>query len=704
MKLGGCGTDYMSNVTSENEVSGHSIPSFQTFDGFLANKLSFRVFTKATRLPLSGALGEILFVALSYYIAGRLGILTAIPPGLATAIWPASGIAVAACLLLGYRVWPGIFVGSFLLNVVTLFHNPSVHSLELSIFVAFCVGIGSSVQALLAASLAKRFLGKQLFSHSHNVFRFTIISAVSCLLAATVATTSLTVAGFTPRIAFNETWLTWWLGDLAGILVLTPVLVMGPLDLRFPKGLRHLFEGFTILGVFVLLMLAGLSETLKIHPALFSLVLVVFVFVAAFRLGYLGTFSALLIAISLSIWGTARGLGPFVGPQIKPNDALLVLQGFVVLATLMGNTVVAVLRERDRVEDSFRRFKFIADNSRDPAFLVDENGSFSYFNTAAWQTLGYLEDELRTMTVFDIDPFLQKEEFLLIFDRVFDGEFKSIETVHRTKKGQEIPVEVSASPFVFDGKRFFFAIARDISDSKKAEIQMRVYADQLGRTNKELEQFASVASHDLKAPLRNISNCGQLLAVRLKGKLNEEETGFLSFVSKGVEDMQRLIDSLLEYSRIGWEKETLEKIDVKSTVLKVLDTLKPSIEETGAQIILNNLPIVHAHSIQIEILFQNLISNSLKFKGERYPRVEISAKRSNGNWIFSILDNGIGIRQGEQEKAFQAFQRLHPSDKYPGSGIGLATCRKVAEAHGGKIWMESKEGSGTAIYFSIPDH
>src|SRR5439155_6180874 len=235
----------------------------------------------------------------------------------------------------------------------------------------------------------------------------------------------------------------------------------------------------------------------------------------------------------------------------------------------------------------------------------------------------------------------------------------------------------------------------------------------LARSNRELEQFAYVASHDLQEPLRMITSYTQLIAKRYQQRLDDDAKEFMHFAVDGALRMQRLIQGLLEYSRVGTRGKPFEPTDGEQAFSGALANLKIGVEESGATVTHAPLPKLMADSIQLTQLFQNLIANALKFRTEKPPHIHLGVERRlrvNAaslnvppyEWIFQVRDNGIGIERRYFERVFLIFQRLHTPDRYPGTGIGLAICKKIVERHGGRIWVESEPGCGTTFSFALP--
>ncbi len=241
----------------------------------------------------------------------------------------------------------------------------------------------------------------------------------------------------------------------------------------------------------------------------------------------------------------------------------------------------------------------------------------------------------------------------------------------------------------------------EIDSIKRAEEAFRKLSQELNRSNKELEEFAYVASHDLKEPLHVVSSFVCLLEKRLQSKLQDNEVEYLNFIKQGVEQARTLIRDLLEYSRIGREK-MIETVDFPSVIREVCEHLKVAIDESSANIHFGALPLVKANRLGMVQLFQNLIGNAIKYKSDHIPEIHISAQPNATGWIFTVQDNGMGIDPQFKDRIFDMFQRLHPRTDYSGTGVGLAICKKIVEYHGGRIWVESQVGQGAAFCFTLP--
>lgn len=241
-------------------------------------------------------------------------------------------------------------------------------------------------------------------------------------------------------------------------------------------------------------------------------------------------------------------------------------------------------------------------------------------------------------------------------------------------------------------------------ERQQAEESLKERATELMRSNTELEQFAYVASHDLQEPLRMVASYTQLLARRYKGKLGADADDFIHFAVDGVTRMQALINDLLAYSRVGTRAKPFEQTDCASILKQALDNLQLAIKDADAVVTSDPLPTVQADSLQLLQLFQNLLGNAVKFHGETLPRVHVSVQEEETGWLFSVRDNGIGIPAESKDRVFVIFQRLHNKSEYPGTGIGLAVCKKIVERHGGRIWVESEPEKGSTFFFTLSSH
>ncbi len=354
------------------------------------------------------------------------------------------------------------------------------------------------------------------------------------------------------------------------------------------------------------------------------------------------------------------------------------------------------------------RLLSIIDGSPDLIAAVDTGYRYLAFNNAFAREFEKIFGKSihQGMSLFEALAHLPEEmdNSIALWTRALDGESFSLSSEFGSTRLQRNPYEISFSPIRDDSGQIIGAvhILRDITERKKAEEALALKSEDLARSNQELEQFAYIASHDLQEPLRMVSSYVQLLAKRYRGKLDADADEFIGFAVDGATRMQRLINDLLLYSRVGTRGRPFEPIDSYQALAAALDNLQLAVADSAATVSHDPLPTVMADGSQLTQLFQNLVGNAIKFHGAAPPQVHVSARRQDKEWLFSVRDNGIGIAAEDFGRIFVIFQRLHGRGDYPGTGIGLAVCKRIVERHGGKIWLESSPGEGTTFLFTLP--
>ena len=341
--------------------------------------------------------------------------------------------------------------------------------------------------------------------------------------------------------------------------------------------------------------------------------------------------------------------------------------------------------------------------SVDPLVTIGPDGKITDVNNSTETVTGYSPDELIGTDFSDYftEPERAREGYKQVFQ---EGFVRDYELKIKHKNGNITPVLYNASVYHDDDGKVIgvFAAARDITERKKAEEMLKLNINELARSNAELEQFAYVSSHDLQEPLRMIGSYLQLLERRYQGRLDDKADKYIHFAVDGAARMQHLINDLLEFSRVSTRAKELEVTEVESIYNQVLINLEVSIKENNVVFTHDPLPEVMADDIQLTQVFQNLISNAIKFRGNDDPKIHIGVIRKSDQWLFSVQDNGIGIDSKHKDRIFEVFKRLHKRRDYPGTGIGLSICKKIIERHGGNIWVESEFGHGSIFYFTLP--
>lgn len=368
-----------------------------------------------------------------------------------------------------------------------------------------------------------------------------------------------------------------------------------------------------------------------------------------------------------------------------------------------ATAAVRDISDRLRVE---QRFRALLDNAPDAMVMIGREGQIVMVNSRTEQLFGHSREALVGQPVEMLIP-----ERLRGRHREHRGQFfldprvrpmgAGLELWGLRANGDEFAIEISLSPMRGDDEIFATATVRDISERLAVERQLARYAEDLKRSNHDLEQFAYVASHDLQAPLRNVVGFSQLLRRRMSGKLEATEQEFLDFIESSARHMQALVNGLLAFSRVGGADAPFGEVDCERVLDAVLEQMRSLITDRAARIERTPLPRIKGVEREIHQLLQNLIGNGLKFQPGEAPRLEIRAERAGGLWHFQVRDHGIGISEEHRERIFQIFQRLHGADEYEGTGIGLAICQKIVQHHGGRIWVESEPGQGSCFHFTL---
>jgi PAS domain S-box-containing protein len=352
-------------------------------------------------------------------------------------------------------------------------------------------------------------------------------------------------------------------------------------------------------------------------------------------------------------------------------------------------------------------FRQVVEAAPNAIVMADGNGRIILVNAQTEKLFGYAREELVGKTIEILVP----ERFRAghhVYRAAYFDELKprpmgtGRDLYGLRKDGSEFQIEIGLNPVRTAEEVFVLAAIADITQRKRAEQELLIRTEELARSNHDLEQFAYVASHDLQEPLRAVAGPLQLLQRRYRGQLDARADEFIAHAVDGVTRMQKLIEDLLAYSRVGRSGPAHRLTECGEALEQALKSLSVILQESDAQINRGELPTVSAIPAQLTLLFQNLVGNAIKFRYRNRPvQIDIGARRQGDDWVFSVKDNGIGIDPQYFERIFVIFQRLHSRAEYPGTGLGLALCKRIVEQHGGRIWVESVPGSGTAFYFTL---
>ncbi len=640
--------------------------------------------------------------AVLYFVAGKLGLALASVNASASPVWLPSGIAIAAALLFGLRVWPGILFAAFLVNVTTTG----------SIATSAGIAIGNTLEAVVGAELVNRFAaGSASFRQPRGVLRFAALVLPATAISATVGTFTLWAGGLAQSSQVDVVWLTWWLGDTGGALVFTPFIVLWTRRTERRPIPGHALEALA-LGV----VLAGAAWVVFLGNVPLAFAVIPPLVWAALRFGRRGAATASVAISLIALYGTLREGGPFAGDSI--NETLLVLQLFVAVVTLTALVLAAGTRERQRVELDLlqsrgeleeqvrKRTASLADaveklqKSRSvlsDAQKVAHIGSWEWdilANRVAWS------DEL--YRIYGLEPESVEITYESYIERVHPEDRDSAASSIRAaleeteefefqeriiRPGGEVRVLQSKGYVMRDESglpRRMIGTCHDITERKRDELELERRMEKLHRSNRELSVLSYAASHDLKEPLRTIVSNIQLIESRLR-EINEPEIRrSAGFVFEGVRRMNELIDDLLEYSTA--DRPSAGEVESSQAVADALERLKSAIRENDARVEVGPLPRVAVGPARLAGLFQNLLSNSIKYRHEtRAPEIRISANPEGSMWRFDVADNGRGFDPAEVS----------------GDHYGLVGMRERADAIGARLGVDSRRGRGTRIIVEL---
>lgn len=613
-------------------------------------------------------------VALVYYGAARVGLWLALENTNASPVWPPSGIGLAAVLLLGHRIWPGIFAGAFLGNITVFLQNQTPAADPAALYTASCfIGIGNTLEAVTGAFLLRRFVvSRNPFERARDVFKFSGIAFLACLASSGIGPLTLGLLEIIPWALYRTVGFTWWLGDVVGILVLTPFILILSEGVKnrgtagsTPGRAAEFLLLFALLSVVGGAIFGGTSHLGMEHYQL-SYLVTPFILWAAFRFGQGGVVLTSLAISGIAIVGTLQGFDPSIGGS--RNESLILLQAFIGTVTFMGLVLGALLAERKRWEAAIQKARMELEKRVEERTAELKAVNESLKLEAAEHRRA--EEEIR--------------KGYRELERSQEAALNIMEDLDRQKKELHTANE---------------ALHKEINERLKKELELAC-----SRAEREqLELLAFVASHDLQEPLHKIVAFGDLLKERVDG-LDEKSKAYVDRMAHAAARMGQLIGDLLNFSRTALKDGPFQTVSLEKVAEDVLKDLDLRIRESRARVEIGELPTIQGDPAQMHDLFQNLIANAIKFKKkEATPHIVIRSRRRDPQFAeVTFQDNGIGFDEKYLDRIFRPFERLHTQKEYPGSGMGLAICQKIVMRHGGAITAQSEVGRGATFLITLP--
>jgi PAS domain S-box-containing protein len=658
--------------------------------------------------------GQVAFLAAVYFVTAKLSLLVAIPPGYATAIWPPSGIALAALLLWGNRLWPGVWLGSFAANV----------TVEGALAASALIATGSTLQTFVIATLVRRHPGvPRRFVRVQEVLMFVGLIAGGAVIAPTVALLPLAIIHPLQVADLATNWWTWWQGDACGMLIFTPLVLSWTVP-----GVAWTRQKVVEAVIFAALLFAA-GEIVFSGGFGRTFVMVPFIIWAAFRFGQREVTTTSAAICAMALWYTLRGeTGPFA--DLPRNETLLLLLIFVSTIVVTGLMLCAVLAQlqaaRDELErrvlertrllaDSERRFRLMVESVVDYAiFMLDAEGRVASWNAGAQRIKGYAAAEIIGEHFSRFHP---KDEIergkpqweLQVASRT--GRFEE-EGWRLRKDGSTFWASVVTTAVRDDtGKLLGFAkVTRDLTERKRVEAQMVRAKVEAERASESKSQFLANMSHELRTPLNSLLILARLLADNTAGNLNDKQVRFAQTIYASGMDLLALINDLLDLAKI--ESGAVTALHIAPTPLADLRvelerTFHQMAQEKGLQFAIEIAPglpaTIRTDATRLKQILKNLLANAFKFTQRGAVRLRI-APREPRSVEFSVSDTGIGIAPDKQKVIFEAFQQADGSTsrQYGGTGLGLSISRELTRLLGGELELASEPGKGSTFTLVLP--
>jgi len=651
-------------------------------------------------------------LAVAYWLAAKLSLLVAIPPGYAAAIWPASGIALAALLLLGWRAWPGVWAGSFAANL----------AVEASWPIALLVATGSTLQTLAAAALVRRLMGvPRRFETAEQVVKFVAVAALCSTVAPSLAIATLAATHQLAPEALFQNWWTWWQGDTSGILLATPLVLSWSAPGTVAWGPRKVVEA----GALAVLLVAA-SDFVLTGDIGRTFMLVPIIVWVAFGFGQREVATAIAVMCAMALWySLRRQVGPFAADT--PNESLLLLLLFTSTMVFTGLVMRAVLSQLERatlaarrraegmLAESEQRFRLMVESVVDYAiFMLDAQGRVASWNAGAERIHGYQAEEILGAY---LDRFYLPEDIALgkpareLEVATAHGRFED-DGWRRRRDGTTFRANVVVTAVRDDrGELLGFAkVTRDLTERARVEAELVRAKVAAEKASEAKSQFLANMSHELRTPLNSLLILARLLADNQPGNLNPKQVQFAQTIYASGMDLLALINDLLDLAKI--ESGAITRLDIAPARLEEIATelertFRQVAQSKGLQFIIAidpQLPAtMHTDAGRVKQVLKNLLANAFKFTAA--GSVALRVRLDPPGWVaFEVADTGIGIPPDKQQVIFEAFQQADGSTSrhYGGTGLGLSISRELTRLLAGEIRLASKPGEGSVFTLRLP--
>jgi PAS domain S-box-containing protein len=657
-------------------------------------------------------------VAALYFLLGKLGLLPPLVDAHAALFWLPAGPALAAILLLGRRACWGVFLGALMVALTPRATGgaPFWGHLGAALGIAF----GQVLQAATGAWLVERWArGRQAFKAPHTIFRFVVLGAgLSTTIGPTLGLASVLLAKARHAGDVEATWLTWWLGGAISAMVITPLIMTWserPARLLRPKKLGELG---TLLLLFLVVCQLSFGGWVRgsAQGVLLCLFVIPLLLWSALRFGPHVTVAVVMLLSCVAVSDTLHGGGPFA--LSDRNASLMMVQVFLGVISLLALVLATMAAQRAHAEAALRaserRYRELFESTPQPMWVYDYASlRFRAVNNAAVAHYGYSAEEFLGLRVTDLGLEEDRPQQLDEIGKARAGLPAIRQWRHRKKDGTVIDVEIVSHNLVLEGRPCAVVVSTDISQRLQtereilrlnAELEERVRArtEQLEATNKELEAFAYSVSHDLRAPLRSARGFNEVLLERYGNRLGAEGREFLQRAYDSCSQMDRLIEDLLKLSRVGRSELVKGMVDLSGLADRIAADLRQAEPRREVEVAITPGLTACGDERLLRIALDNLLRNAWKFtRDQPRPRIEFGSMPDQPPAFF-VRDNGAGFDMTYAERLFGVFQRLHTANEFPGTGVGLATVKRIINRHGGRAWAVGAVSHGATFFFTLP--